>query len=118
MLAATPIDKSHLNLEDLGALLIRVEKALAASNLASKPMLSAEECAEYTGYSLSAIRNFVSQREIPYYKNHGKVLFDRKEIDRWLHIGRVSTNDEIEQRANNYITLKNITQNGRLTGKN
>lgn len=108
MLAATPniINEPRLNLEALGALLVRVEKALAASNIASKPMLSAEECAAYTGYSLSAIRNMVYKREIPYYKNHGKVLFDRKEIDRWLHIGRVSTNDEIEQRANNYITLK------------
>ena len=118
MLAATPIDKSRLNLEDLGALLQRVEKALAASNLASKPMLSTEECAHYTGYSVSTIRNMVYLKQIPHYKNHGRVLFDRKEIDRWLHIGRVSTNDEIEQRANNYITLKNITQNGRLTGKN
>lgn len=108
MLAATPniINEPRLNLEALGALLVKVEKALAASSLASKPMLSTEECAQYTGYSVSTIRNMVYLKQIPHYKNYGRVLFDRKEIDRWLHIGRVATTDEIEQRANNYINLK------------
>lgn len=86
-----------------------LERLVALAELAVKPMLSAKECSEYTGYSMGQIRALCNAKRIPYYKNEGKVFFDRKEIHAWLHRGRVATDEEINQRANQYLTSKKLS---------
>lgn len=75
---------------------------------ATKPMLNVEECADYTGYSASTLRTMCTKKLIPHYKHMGRLMFDRKEVTEWLHLGRVATDDEIDRKASRYKALKGL----------
>lgn len=70
----------------------------------AKPFLTVEELASYLGVKTSYIYKMTHNREIPYYKPGGKmVYFDRKEIDEWVLSQRVATADEIRSEARRRI---------------
>lgn len=70
----------------------------------AKPFLTVEELASYLGVKTSYIYKMTHNREIPYYKPGGKmVYFDRKEIDEWVLSQRVATADEIRSEARHRI---------------
>jgi len=84
----------------------RVEKAIVLATLASKCVLTFEEVANYIGVSKSHLYKMTMLKTIPHYKPRGKmVYFDRLELDSWLLQNRISTADEIEAKANTYVTL-------------
>lgn len=73
---------------------------LAKAVLLNKETLTIEEAAVYTGLSVSFIYKLTCQRQIPFFKPRGKLLyFSRSELDSWLKQNRVKTTDEIEQQA-------------------
>jgi excisionase family DNA binding protein len=43
-----------------------------------------KQLSEYIGLSERSIRTYVFRGLIPYRKPNGRILFSRKEIDRWL----------------------------------
>ena len=48
-------------------------------------------------------------QQIPHYKPMGKMCyFNRQELEQWLQNNRVSTTNEIEQRAANYLVKGKI----------
>jgi hypothetical protein len=53
-----------------------------------KRWLNSSELALYTGYKLETIKSKVKKGDfiqgLHYYKRDGKLLFDKKEIDRWV----------------------------------
>ena len=62
-----------------------VSNLVASMRLASKPVLTARECAEYIGVSLKYLYQLTSKRQVPFFKPRGKMLyFKRSEIDLWL----------------------------------
>lgn len=66
----------------------------------TKPFLSVDELASYLGVKTSYIYKMTHNREIPYYKPGGKmVYFNREEIDEWVLSQRVATADEIRSEA-------------------
>lgn len=66
----------------------------------TKPFLTVEELASYLGVKTSYIYKMTHNREIPYYKPGGKmVYFNREEIDEWVLSQRVATADEIRSEA-------------------
>lgn len=70
----------------------------------AKPFLTVEELASYLGVKTSYVYKMTHNREIPYYKPGGKmVYFDRKEIDEWVLSQRVATADEIRSEARRRI---------------
>ena len=72
-----------------------------------KKYLTVEEAAEYIGTTKNYLYKLTSNNKIPYYQPTGrKCLFKREELDVWIEKGRISTNDEIEQRAVTGLTLK------------
>jgi excisionase family DNA binding protein len=84
----------------------RVEKAIVLATLASKSVLTFDEVANYIGVSKSHLYKMTMLKTIPHYKPRGKmVYFDRIELESWLLQNRISTSDEIEARANTYVTL-------------
>jgi len=84
----------------------RVEKAIVLATLATKGVLTFEEVANYIGVSKSHLYKLTMLKTIPHYKPRGKmVYFDRIELEGWLLQNRVSTSDEIEEKAITYITL-------------
>jgi excisionase family DNA binding protein len=46
--------------------------------------MSTEEVAEYLHWPTSRIDNLCSQGRIPYYKDGGRRIFVRQEIDAWV----------------------------------
>lgn len=48
-----------------------------------RKLMSAKECASFTGYKVSTIYVLAHNKQIPYYKNRGRILFDRDEIEAW-----------------------------------
>lgn len=75
--------------------------------LAQKECLDIEELSQYANLSLGHIYKLTSSQLIPHYKPHGKkVYFKRSEIDAWLFQNKVSTNQEIEQKAISHLIAK------------
>lgn len=72
-----------------------------------KEVLISDEAARYMGISKSYLYKLTMKREIPCYKPLGKVVyFNRKELETWLQSNRVSTDAELNQKAQAYCIKK------------
>ena len=70
-------------------------------------IMNLSETAELTHLSKSTVYGLVSQRKIPFFKQ-GKILrFKRSELMAWIESGRKKTIQEIEQDADDQISLNN-----------
>lgn len=93
-------------------ILDRLERIERYSLLSAKNVLCLEDVAMLTGLSKSYLYKLTSSNLIPYYRPNGKtIFFDRSEIESWMKQNRVSTAQEIDQAANEYI-LKNTDKMG------
>lgn len=73
----------------------------------TKEVLTSDEAARYLGVSKSYLYKLTMQQKIPHYKPLGKMCyFNRGELEQWLQTNRVSTADEISQRAQQYCMKK------------
>ena len=64
----------------------------------------------YDGTVSPILSKLTCSHQIPYYKQAKLLYFDRTEIEAWMRQNRISTNDEIESEAVNYLVtgkLKN-----------
>lgn len=92
--------------EEIKQQLDRIERY---SLLAAKNVLCFDDVALLTGLSKSHLYKLTYSHQIPHYKPKGKQLyFDRKEIEDWMKQNKVATNDEIEQKATNYLVTRKI----------
>jgi excisionase family DNA binding protein len=66
-------------------------------------IMNLEQLAMYVNQSKSAMYKQTANRTIPFYKNGKRVYFKKSEIDAWLTKNKISTADEIEEKALNYI---------------
>lgn len=66
-------------------------------------VMNADEAAKYTSLSKSAIYKMTAQREIPHFKRGKKLVFKKAELDDWLTQHRITTKDEIDKMATEYI---------------
>lgn len=83
------------------------------SLLAAKNVLRLDEVALLTGLSKSKLYKMTCGHQIPHYKPNGKQMyFDRMEIEDWMRQNRVSTDDEIAQKADEYIATTQIERHG------
>ena len=69
-------------------------------------VLNLNQAAEYVSLSKSAIYKKTSERNIPHFKKGKKLYFKRSELDHWLTGMKISTKDEIDQAATDYIIRK------------
>lgn len=73
----------------------------------TKEVLTSTEAAKYLGISKSNLYKLTMQKIIPYYKPMGKICyFNRQELETWLQRNRVSTADEINDKAAVYCRKK------------
>lgn len=82
---------------------------LVASNtiFCTKEVLTSDEAAKYMGISKSYLYKLTMKQEIPHFKPMGKMCyFNRMELEQWLQSNRVTTADEITQKANAYCMKK------------
>ena len=72
-----------------------------------KEVLTTEEAAAYMGMRKSYLYKLTMNKKIPHYKPMGKVCyFQRKELEAWLLSNRVSTDEELTEKAQDYCTRK------------
>lgn len=81
-----------------------LEQLIISNN---KEILSVEELEKYTGFKKSYIYHLVHFSKIPYSKPNGKYLFFQKsEIDEWLLKNKSLSDDQIQEKAREYILKK------------
>ncbi len=69
-----------------------------------RKLLTSKEAAQYLGISLSFLRKMMMNRIIPMYKPNGKLCyFDPEDLNAYLTRVRISSQDEIRERANEYL---------------
>ncbi len=87
-------------------LLIEI-KELKKLMLLQKEVLTVIELSLYTGYTVDYIYKMVSLNQIPYSKPNGKKLFFSKvRIVEWLSSNKQLSEQELEEKAANYIQKK------------
>jgi len=77
-----------------------------AGNNKTKPyseIMSVQQLSDYLDLSKSHIYKKTSSREIPHSKRGKKLYFEKSVIDDWVLENKITTSDEIEQLAANYI---------------
>ncbi len=85
----------------------KIERLLESQNLVQKDVLNFNETSEYLELSHSHLYKLTSTRQIPHFCPQGKKLyFNRQELDAWLQRNRLTTTEEIEKEATNYIIKK------------
>ena len=88
--------------------LIQVADLITANIISTtKEVLTSDEAARYMGVSKSYLYKLTMTQQIPHYKPMGKMCyFNRLELEKWLQSNRVSTANEISQRAQSYCMGK------------
>lgn len=99
-----PQQRNNIRMNDIQEIVSQVtDKTL----FCTKEVLTSDEAARYMGLSKSYLYKLTMNRQIPHYKPMGKLCyFNRKELEQWLQSNRVSTEIEVEQKAQAYC-LKN-----------
>jgi excisionase family DNA binding protein len=71
----------------------------------TKMVLTSDETAKYLGVSKSALYKWTAERKIPHFKSPtGKMcFFNRLEVEAWMQSQRVSTDWQLEQKAQKLI---------------
>lgn len=66
-----------------------------------KEVLTTPEASRFLGISLSRLYKMTSARKIPHFKSPGGKFnyFNRTELENWAQSNRVSTADELNERA-------------------
>ena len=83
------------------------ETSQPAEPINTKEILTIEEAARYLGIAKSTLYRLTMTRAIPHYKPFGKqCYFNRVELVNWIQSNRVSTADEIGDRAAAYCMKK------------
>lgn len=78
-------------------------------NFTTKEVLTAQETARYMGVSMSYLYKLTMRKQIPHYKPMGKVCyFKRNEVEDWLLSNRISTEQEINNKALSYCRRKGV----------
>lgn len=94
--------------EEIKDQLNRIERY---SLLAAKNVFCLEEASIFLNISKSFLYKMTYRHEIPFYRPNGKqIYFDRKELEDWMKRNRVSTSEEIEQSATNYLVTGQIKE--------
>ena len=88
-----------------------IKKLLLALTIQRKEILTTKEATEYLQLSYSRLSKMTSNKEIPFYKPGGKIIYFKKsELDAWIFKGKVLSNDELEADVEDYLgrTNKNL----------
>lgn len=75
--------------------------------ICKKEILNVKECALYVGVSISTIYKWMFNKMIPYSRPCGKLaFFRREEVEEWLLSNRCASQQEISERADQYLQNK------------
>jgi len=84
-----------------------LQRLIESQGIYTKEVLNFNEACQYLELSQSHLYKLTSAGNIPHYKPNGKKLyFKRSELESWLLRNRNSTQEEIDQRAADYLIKK------------
>lgn len=66
-------------------------------------VLGMPEAANYLKLSKATLYKLTSDRQIPHYKMGKRNYFRKEELDQWINKGKVKTQEDIENEANEYL---------------
>ena len=100
-----PFEVINQKLDRIDKLLVSLVPTEAAITNAhfNKEILTLKEICEYLELSSSHIYKLTSRREIPFAKTGKRIFFKKSDIDAWIYRNRITTRDEIENMAANYL---------------
>jgi excisionase family DNA binding protein len=83
----------------------QTQSSIKDLNFAVKEVLSANEACVYLNVSISWLYKLTHLKKIPHYKPNGKLIYFKKsDLNIWLLRNRVSSQEEIERKAEEYVT--------------
>ena len=83
-------------LEDIAKRLDRLERETALA----KNVLTINEVAMLTGYTVKYLRQLIARHELTYYRRGNRIYFNRFEVENWMMEQRIPSNEEIRIKAN------------------
>lgn len=93
--------------DEFVALNTKLEKIEKIALLGAKNVLTIDEVSLMTGLSKGHIYRLTSTQGIPHYKPNGRNLYFKKdEIEDWLLQNRISTLEEISNKATTHTAIK------------
>lgn len=89
--------------EEYNQLNQRLDRIERLTMIGAKNVLSLEETAELTGFSVGHLYRLTSQKQIPHFKKNRKLYFKKSDIEEWMTERRVMTDSEIDSKATTYL---------------
>ena len=83
----------------------RLDRIEQLTLIGVKNVLSLEETAALTGFSVGHLYRLTSQKQIPHFKKNRKLYFRKSDIEDWMTEKRVLTDSEIESKATTYMAI-------------
>jgi len=95
-------------METENKILIELAKIKTLTLIGVKNVLTTAEVSELTGLTKSYVYKLCMEKKIPYYKGNGGkfTYFDKKEVENWMLETRISTFEELNNKAVNRIVNK------------
>lgn len=92
--------------QELNTKIDNITMLLESANPAEKKkdLLNIQEAAEFLNLSKSTLYNKVNKRELPVMKQGNRLYFSRMELTGYIKSGKVLSDREIEDQANNYLS--------------
>ena len=99
--------QSHMEANDLLNAILSEVKSIQKS---SCRWMDIEDLSDYLGLKVNTIYQYVSQKKIPCKKIPGssKLIFSRKEIDRWIENGKASDQNSGNAKTESTRIMKDI----------
>jgi excisionase family DNA binding protein len=100
------MDKNEMSVAEYLQQIDARQRNIETLLLSQKNVLTLPEAAVYMGISKSDLYKRTHARTIPHFKPRNKmVYFDRVELENYLKQNPVQTADQIEAKAQTYVTL-------------
>lgn len=88
-----------------------LKSMIQAQGILKKDVLTFDEACAYSGISKSSLYKKTSLGQIPHYKPGGKlVYFKRLELEEWLLRNRSTTQEELDRKAEEWVTKNGRTE--------
>lgn len=75
-------------------------------NSETDELLTIQQAADFLHLTVPTIYGKVHNKQLPYSKQGNRLYFSKAELTEWVKLGRVKTQAEIAQEAQNYLTSK------------
>ncbi|SFS63016.1 helix-turn-helix domain-containing protein [Lutibacter maritimus] len=105
-----PFDSLPQVVQELNAKIDNITSLLQfpKQNVQQTDLLVIKDAAKFLNLSVNTLYGKVSRREIPYMKQGNRLYFSKMELTDYIKSGKVLSDSEIQEQANNFLSKTNI----------